>query len=57
METHTFCKVSENHPKLRGNYEFPQNVYSRKLGETSVFCAINIAKTDELIAPDISMQN
>ena len=50
-------KVSENRSKLRVNYDFPPNVHSRKSDETSTFCAMNVATTDELIAPDISMQN
>ena len=28
------------HPKLCGNYAFPQNVHARKLGEITVFFAV-----------------
>ena len=34
-----FAEFWANHPKLRGNCAFPQNLHTRKLGEITVFCA------------------
>ena len=37
METHIFAEFQAILPKHCGNCAFPQNVHTRKLGETTVF--------------------
>ena len=36
------------HPKLCGNWAFPQNLYTRKLGQTTVFFALETLEDKEI---------
>ena len=43
------AKFRANHSKLCGNYVFPQNFHTRKLGEITVFFAVLYVKVIDFI--------
>ena len=40
--------LGANRPKLWGNCAFPQNFHTRKLGEITVFFAVNVTDSESL---------
>ena len=42
METHSFCRVLVNLPKILRSGELPQKLHTRKLGEISVFYEVSV---------------
>ena len=49
--------LGANRPKLCGNCAFPQNFHTRKLGEITVFFAVNVTDSESLNFNDQILRN